>query len=57
MVGQSHEEGVCEDVEVATTPVGAYQKVPRLQDGTAERHYGGFDFFFLVVQGAKYRDE
>ena len=56
MVGQSCEEGFCEDVEVTTTPVGAYQTVPRLQDRTAERHYGGFDFFSLVVQGARYRN-
>ena len=57
MVGQSPEEGVCEDVEVTTTPVGAYQTVPRLQDGTAERHCEGFHFFSLVVEGARFRDE
>ena len=57
MVGQSREEGFSKDVEVTTTPVGAYQTVPRLQDRIAERHYGGFHFFSLVVQGARFRDE
>ena len=55
--GQSREEGFCEDVEVTTTTVGAYQTVPRLHDRTAERHYGGFDVFSLVVQGARYGEE
>ena len=40
MVGQSREEGFCEEFEVTTTPVGAYQTVPRLQDRTAKRYYG-----------------
>ena len=57
MVGQSREEGLSKDVEVTTTPAGAYQTVPRLQDRTAERHCEGFHFFSLVVQGAKFRDE